>query len=86
MAQDTYLSKYIELRKPRVGIEYRCVYCGKELQTKDEWDELELTRYHYCDCEDAKKERELRSKIRDLEHQLPKPKYEIGQEIRKIEQ
>lgn len=50
-----------------------CLYCGEEMQSK--WEEYD--NYYECDCEDAKKEREIQSQIEKLKYQLPKPNYSI---------
>ena len=60
-----------------------CAYCGKEMKQinkpgTNEW-------FSHCDCPDAKKEREIQLKIRELERQYPKPKYMISNEPTIIE-
>lgn len=78
------LQKYIEYSTPRIGVKYYCPYCGKELEEDEEWEEYEKYTYRFCNCEDAKKEREIMYQIRQLEAKLPKAKYEIGKQIMKI--
>jgi len=51
-----------------------CFFCGQE--KKEHWDEM--TNYFECNCEDAKKNREIDRKISDLEYSRPKHKYKIG--------
>jgi hypothetical protein len=50
-----------------------CLHCGKEMNQK--WDEY--TPYWECDCPNAVKEREIIEKIKQLESQMPKPKFYI---------
>ena len=50
-----------------------CLFCGNEKAEK--WVEYE--RYYECDCEDAKKDREIAKQIIALRFQRPKPKYKI---------
>ena len=52
-----------------------CLFCGRNKESK--WDEH--SNYYKCDCEDARKEREIEAKIRDLKSQLPKNRFEIRQ-------
>lgn len=52
-----------------------CLYCGEKMKSK--WEDYE--KYFECDCEDAKKEREIRLKIQKLERELPRPNYSIEQ-------
>ena len=53
-----------------------CLYCGQ--QEKQKWDDCES--YYECDCDDAKKEREIRQQIEKLKQQMPRKKYEIREE------
>ena len=73
------LQKYIEKEN-----KYYCPYCGKELEVKEEWEDYELYTYRFCNCDDAKEERRIMCEIRNLEKQLPKPKYEVKPEIVEI--
>ena len=44
-----------------------CLFCGEE--KKQKWEEYES--YYECDCEDAKKNREIDDKIRQLDWSRP---------------
>lgn len=50
-----------------------CMYCGKEIKGRYE----EYQEYFECECADAKKEREIKEKIRKLKAEIPEPKYDI---------
>ena len=65
------LQKFIEC-----GNRFYCPYCGKELKRKEDFEDYQIYNYYFCDCKDAKKEREIMRKIRELERQLPEVKYE----------
>ena len=82
----SFNSKYIELGRQGLGTHYYCVYCGEELKSVEKWEDWDYHTYYYCDCEDAKKEIEIMKKIRELERQLPKEKYEAQPQVTKIEQ
>lgn len=53
------------------GGRHTCLYCGDTAKEK----EVKLHTYYYCDCEDAKKEKEINLKIVELMKQIPKAKY-----------
>ena len=53
------------------GYEHICLYCGGEKTQKYE----EYESYYECDCNDAKKEREIKEKIKQLERTLPNEKF-----------
>lgn len=55
------------------GYERVCLYCGKDIDVSYD----EYTPYYACDCDDAKKVREIEIKISELKKQLPKPKYTV---------
>lgn len=69
-----------------------CSYCGKECQSRDEWDERDIVEtYYHCDCEDAQKEVEIRleisrvlsnasSEVHDLRAKLPEIDREMIEE------
>ncbi len=61
------------MKKILNGTERICLFCGKEKEQKFD----EYTPYWECDCLDAVKEREIGEKIRQLESQIPKPKFDI---------
>ena len=73
------LQKYIEYKG-----KYYCPYCGKELKEEEEYDHYNINTYRYCDCEDAKKEREIMRKIKDLQNQLPRINYKLESAITEI--
>ena len=50
-----------------------CLFCGEE--KKQKWEEYES--YYECDCEDAKKDREIDEKIRQLNWSRPANKFRI---------
>ena len=54
------------------GGRHTCLYCGETAKEKKvgKWH-----TYYYCDCEDAKKEKEINLKIVELLKQRPKRKY-----------
>jgi hypothetical protein len=54
-----------------------CLFCGIQKQKK--WEEYQP--YWECDCEDSIKERKILSKIEELEQQLPRPKFEIVEQL-----
>ena len=64
-----------------------CAYCGEQIPFDEIWDkDTRISEYFYhCDCEDAKKEIEIKKKIRSLETEIislkrdfPREKYEVG--------
>ncbi|MBP5457593.1 MAG: hypothetical protein J6Y37_13970 [Paludibacteraceae bacterium] len=69
-----------------VKLEYRyyCPYCGKELEREEEYDDHEIYVYRFCNCDDAKKEREIMHQIRELEKRLPEVKYEVKPQVTRI--
>lgn len=81
-----YCTKFVEL-----GSKKMCAYCGKPIREYiDSWKNLS---YAHCDCEDAKKEREIElevsrkreqveDEILEMYKQLPKVKYKV--ELTKI--
>ena len=48
-----------------------CIYCGND--KKEEWDEY--TKYFECACPDSKKKLAIERKIRELQRQIPKPRF-----------
>ena len=82
--EDRFQSKFIDLTRQGSGVHHYCAYCGKEMKTRQELDDWDYRTYHYCDCEDARKEEEIMDKIRELERQLPKEKYEAALQVTKI--
>lgn len=57
-----------------------CMFCGQPM--KEKWDEY--TKYHECDCDDSKLNREIDKKINELEMNRPREKYYISKCLRKI--
>jgi len=53
------------------GYEHICLYCGNDIEQRYE----EYEAYYECNCEDAKKVREIKEKIKQLERTLPKYKF-----------
>lgn len=53
------------------GGDRTCLYCG---ETAKEKEVGKRQTYYYCDCEDAKKEKEINLKIVELMKQIPKSK------------
>jgi hypothetical protein len=58
-----------------------CVFCGKIIPVRYE----EHTPYYECECEDAKKEREITEKIRHLNRERPIPKFRYDRILVPIE-
>ena len=81
---ETFRSKYIDLSRQGFGALYYCVYCGQEMKTERKLEDWDYHYYHYCDCEDAKKEEEIMSQIHKLERQLPQENYEAQPQVTKI--
>ena len=50
-----------------------CLFCGKEEQQHYE----EYESYYECDCDGAKKTREIKEKIEQLKRTLPTHNFEI---------
>lgn len=53
------------------GYEHICLFCGKDIEQRYE----EYESYYECDCEDAKKDRDITDKIRNLENSRPMYKF-----------
>ena len=53
-----------------------CLFCGEKIERR--WDECDS--YFECECEDAKKNREISKKIHELELSRPKHKFTIQQQ------
>lgn len=56
------------------GYEHICLFCGKDIKQRYE----EYESYYECDCEDAKKNREISEKINSLEKSRPKYRFKIS--------
>jgi hypothetical protein len=52
-------------------ISHICLYCGEE--EKKKWDDYD--EYWECDCDDAKKERDIQHQIEMLKQEIPKYNY-----------
>jgi len=61
-----------------------CLFCGEQMESN--WEDRE--QYWECDCEDAKRDRELDQKIERLNSHRPKHKFTIYEALvlRKNEQ
>ena len=59
-----------------------CLFCG--IKIKQQWDECET--YYECDCNDAKKTRQIKKQIKDLAEEMPEDKFVINSErvLRKL--
>lgn len=60
-----------------------CAYCGKPIEPDVEIDHGDRTEYYHCNCENAMKEiglmkeiKAYKDKIRMLQAEIPKPRYE----------
>ena len=65
-------------RTDGVGGRHVCPYCG---ETAKEKKVGKLRTYYYCDCEDAKKEKEINLKIVELLKQRPERKLIVQSSI-----
>lgn len=84
---------YYETKNFTIGNKILCSYCGKECkESLQEYDEYDFRLHYYCECEDAKKELEIkeevlnvnndaRIKVIQLERELPKENSKMVDEI-----
>lgn len=78
---DKYLNKYLMCD----NIAY-CAYCGQELKRKEVYDHYDIGAEFYCDCADAKKEREIMSQVYRLERDLPRVKYQVKPQVTELKE
>jgi hypothetical protein len=71
----------------------RCVYCGEVAKNEDDGDRRSYDWSHYCECEGAKKEQELKKNVGELKNKLYYSERDLrdylekntkGQEIRNL--